>query len=268
MPDRALSNDVTIHYEEYNLAGSPTVLLLHGLGSAGADWLLQFKPLGDAGYRVLAPDLRGFGQSTWPGHTSVPEMAQDMVLLLDAVGARVVHVVGISMGGTVALQLALGRAERVRRLVLANTFARLRPQGLNGHLYFILRMLLMYTLGLETQARVAAERMLPRPEQAVYRYQLYQRVVHTDPRAYRAAMWALIRFDVEERLADIRSPTLVITGGQDTTVPPAAQRRLVAGIPGARQVVLPEAGHVVIADSPVAFNQALLPFLGSDACDD
>ena len=264
MPELHLPNSVTIHYEEYHPSGSPTVLLLHGLGSAGADWLLQFKPLGEAGYHVLAPDLRGFGQSSWPGHTSVTAMADDMAVLLRELEAAPAHVVGISMGGTVALQLALDHPDLVRRLVLVNTFARLRPQGIGGYLYFPLRMLLMYTVGLERQARLVSRRIFPKPDQAVLRMQLYQRIVHTDPRAYRATMWALLRFNVEPRLHEIRVPTLVITGAEDTTVPPAAQRRLVAGIPGAQQIVIPGSGHAVILDNPVAFNQALLSFLGAE----
>jgi pimeloyl-ACP methyl ester carboxylesterase len=261
MPKLHLPNGVTIHYEEYHPAGAPTVLLLHGLGSAGADWLLQFKPLGQAGYRVLAPDLRGFGQSSWPGHTSVPAMAEDMTLLLRELNATPAHVVGISMGGTVALQLALDHPDQVRKLVLVNTFARLRPQGLSGRLYFPLRMLLLYTVGMEKQARLVARRIFPKPDQEALRFQLYQRVVSTNPRAYRATMWALARFNVEGRLGEIRVPTLVITSEEDTTVPPAAQRRLAEGIPGAQQVVIPGAGHAVILESPTAFNETLLSFL-------
>ena len=257
-----LPNGVTIHYEEYHAEGSPAVLLLHGLGSAGIDWLLQFKPLGEAGYRVLAPDLRGFGRSPWPGATTVPAMAEDMALLLEKLKASPAHVVGISMGGTVALQLALDFPERVRSLVLVNTFARLRPQGVRGLLYFPVRMALLYTLGLETQARLVAKRIFPHPHQEALRAQLRHRIAQTDPRAYRAAMWALARFNVEDRLGDVRAPTLVITGDEDTTVPPATQRLLAERIPGAQQVTIPGAGHAVILDSPAAFNAALLSFLG------
>jgi pimeloyl-ACP methyl ester carboxylesterase len=261
MPELTLPHGITIHYEEPNPDGSPAVLLLHGLGSAGADWLLQFEPLTQAGYRVLAPDLRGFGQSSWPGQTSVQAMAGDMGLLLRQLDTAPAHVVGISMGGTVALQLALDQPDLVRRLVLVNTFARLRPQGLSGYLYFPLRMALMYTLGMETQARLVVQRIFPRPDQEELRRQLFQRIAHTDPRAYRATMWALTRFNVEDRLGEIRVPTLVVTGEEDTTVPPAVQRRLAESIPGAQHVVIPGGGHAVIADSPDEFNRVLLGFL-------
>lgn len=261
----ALSNGVTIHYEEHNPAGSPAVLLLHGLGSAGADWIMQFPPLVTAGLRVLAADLRGFGQSPWPGGTSVPAMAEDMALLLRELEAAPAHVVGISMGGTVALQLALEHAELVRRLVLVNTFARLRPQGLGSYLYFPLRMVLLHTLGLETQARVVTQRIFPHPDQKDLREELYDRIVSTDIHAYRASMRALARFNAEDRLGEINAPTLIVTGDQDTTVPPPVQRRLVEGIPGARQVVVPEAGHAVIVDHPDEFNQTLLSFLAEQS---
>ncbi len=188
-------------------------------------------------------------------------MARDMALLLQELETGPAHVVGISMGGTVALQLALDHTDLVRRLVLVNTFARLRPQGLSGYLYFPTRMLLMYTVGIETQARAVTRRIFPHPDQEEFREELFQRIVNTDPQAYRASMWALARFNVEKRLAEIRVPTLVVTGSQDTTVPPASQRRLAEGIPGARQVVIPEAGHAVIIDHPDEFNEALLSFL-------
>jgi 3-oxoadipate enol-lactonase len=263
MPEVRLANEVDIHYEEYNRDGDRTVLLLHGLGSAGIDWLLQFKLLAEAGFRIIAPDLRGFGRSSWPGHTSVAEMATDVAFLLDTLDVRWAHVVGISMGGTVALQFALDHAERVGRLVLVNTFARLRPQGLGPLLYFALRVGVIYTLGLERQAYVVSRRLLPRPEHALYRFQLRQRIAATDPRAYRAAMWALLRFNVERRLGEIQVPTLVVTGEADSTVPSAVQRRLAEGIPTADQVRLPESGHAVIVESPAAFNRVLCDFLAS-----
>lgn len=263
MPQIQLPNDVSLHYEEYNPDGQPLVVLLHGLGSAGIDWLLQFKPLGQAGFRIVAPDLRGFGRSGWPGTMTVPAMAQDVALLLDALDAAWAHVVGISMGGTVALQFALDYPDRVGRLVLANTFTRLRPEGPGAVLYYLRRLIVVYALGLEQQAQVVARRLFPRPEHALYRFQLRRRIAATDPAAYRAAMWALLRFNVEQRLSDVRMPTLVITGESDTTVPPAVQQRLADGIPTAEHVRIPDTGHVAIVERPLIFNRLVCDFLTS-----
>jgi pimeloyl-ACP methyl ester carboxylesterase len=85
-------------------------------------------------------------------------------------------------------------------------------------------------------------------------------ILQSDPRAYRSAILALGRFDVRSRLAQIRRPTLIVTGSDDTTVSPANQRELLA-IPGSQQVILPGAGHGLIADHPAEFNRVLLQFL-------
>jgi len=263
MPTVDLSEYLCIHYEEANPQGAPPVLLLHGLGSAGGDWLFQLEALAGAGYRALAPDLRGFGRSSAPPKVTVKAMADDMALFLRKVEAVPAHVVGISMGGAVALQLALDHPEAVRKLVLVNTFARLKPRSLNEALYLLARTVIAVFLSPQKQAAMVAKRIFPRPEQESLRKKLYQRIINTNPCAYRAAMASLRRFNVVERLGELKMPTLVVTGSEDTTIPPEAQEELVRNIPGARQVLIEGGGHAVIADSSEAFNRALLDFLGS-----
>lgn len=261
MPALDLSEYLCIHYEEANPSGSPPVLLLHGLGSAGADWALQLEALAEAGYRVLAPDLRGFGRSSAPPEVTVEAMAEDMALFLRKLDALPAHVVGISMGGAVALQLALEHPEAVRKLVLVNTFARLRPRNLGEALYFLARMLIATMISPQKQAAMVAKRIFPRPEHEPLRQKLYSRIRHTNPCAYKAAMASLRRFNVMHRLGELKMPTLVITGSADTSISPQSQKEMAGRIPGARQVVIEGAGHAVIADSPEAFNRALLDFL-------
>jgi 3-oxoadipate enol-lactonase len=86
-------------------------------------------------------------------------------------------------------------------------------------------------------------------------------ILQGDERVYRAAMRSLGLFDVQKRLGEIHVPTLVITGECDTTVPLPVQRVLAEKIPGATQVMIPNAGHAVIVDQPEAFNQALRGFI-------
>lgn len=276
MPAIDLSDFLCLHYEEVNPAGSPPVLLLHGLGSAGGDWLLQFGPLSAAGYRVLAPDMRGFGRSSAPPEVTVQVMAEDMALFLERMGAVPAHVVGISMGGTVAQQLALDHPEMVRRLVLVNTFARLRLQSLSGWLYFwartILsgwryfwaRTILSSPVGPERQAEMVARWLFPRLDHQLLREIVVRRITQTNPCAYRSAMRSLMRFDVTGRLGELRIPVLVITAAEDTIVPPSVQRALAQGIPGARHVVVEGSGHGIIADNPDTFNRILLEFLADE----
>ncbi len=264
MPAIDLSDTLCLHYEEVNPGGAPPVLLLHGLGSAGGDWVMQFGPLSRAGYRVLAPDLRGFGRSSAPPEVTIAAMAEDTALFLERMGAVPAHVVGISMGGAVAQQLALDHPEMVRRLVLANTFARARPQRLSEWCYFFLRMALSNLVGPERQAEMVARRLFPHPDQQLLRENIIRRITQTNPCAYRSAMRSLMRFDTTGRLSELRMPVLVVTGAEDTTVPPPVQRALAQGIPGARHIVVERSGHGIIADNPNEFNRILLEFLAEE----
>ncbi len=261
MPAVDISEHVCIHYEEVNPAGSPPVLLLHGLGSAGADWAFQFEALSGAGFRVLAPDLRGFGRSSAPPKVTVKAMADDMAIFLRKLNAYPAHVVGISMGGTVALQLALDHPELVSKLVLVNTFARMKFTSPGEIVYLFTRLFLASLLGPEKQAEMVAGRVFPHPGQENLRNNLRQRILHTNPCSYRSALQSLREFDVSHRLRELSMPVLVVTGAEDTTVPPRLQEEMAKAIPGARQVVVEGSGHGVIADNPEAFNRILLEFL-------
>jgi pimeloyl-ACP methyl ester carboxylesterase len=237
MPSIELPSRLKIHYLDPNPTGKKTVLLLHGLGATCDSWQLQIPALTEAGLRVLAPDARGFGSSTYPGGgVSIRTLAGDMAALLDAVapdGQRV-HLVGISMGGTLALQLTLDRPDRPDKLALVNTFARLRPKSLRLWSFYLARFFLVHTLGIPMQARLVAGRMFPHPDQILLRQAFSGQIQQADPRGYRAALRALARFDVTGRLKEIQVPSLVVTGELDTTVPPETQAKLASGLPNAR----------------------------------
>jgi len=172
-----------------------------------------------------------------------------------------VAVVGLSMGGTIAQQLALDYPQLLRKLVLVSTFAILRPDTISGWLYFLQRFILVNTLGLTAQAKVVSNRIFPGPHNAPLRAILIDTISRTDLRAYRKAMTSLGLFNSVGRLGQIKSPTLVITGSDDSTVTPARQQFLVRGIPGARQVIIPHAGHAIPVDQAEIFNRELLKFL-------
>jgi len=262
MPNIQISPELSIHYIEDNPSGHMPVILLHGLGANGNSWQLQFPALVEANFRVIAPDTRGFGQSTFPGgKTTIHAMAEDMVELLTSLQIDKTDVVGISMGGTIALQLAIDHPELVRKLVLVNTFAHLRPDSLSGWFYFVVRLVLIQLLGLRAQAQVVSNRLFPKPEQEELRQLLIIQIMQADPHGYRAAMRALWNFNVTNRLESINMPTLVITGDVDTTVPLKIQQNLAKQIPNARQVFIPQAGHAVTVEKPIEYNQAMMLFL-------
>jgi len=260
---RVFACDMTkLHYLDPNPAGHPAVLLLHGLGADATSWTLQLPVLTGARFRPIAPDTPGFGQSPYDGRGwSIRRVAADMASLLEELQTGPAHVVGLSMGGIIAQQLALNYPHLTRRLVLVSTFAVLRPDTLSGWLYFAQRFILVNTLGLAAQARVVAQRVFPGPHYGQLRKILVETISRADPRAYRKAMASLGLFNSMKRLEEIKIPTLVVTGADDTTVIPARQRLLVDGIPAARQVIVPDAGHAVPVEQADRFNGELLAFL-------
>ncbi len=243
-------------------SNSPGVLLLHGLGANASSWTLQLDALIESGFRPIAPDLPGFGDSAYDGQGwNFQRLAALLADLVTRLNAAPVHLVGLSMGGVVAQQFALDYPRHVRKLVLVSTFSVLRPKNLSQWFYFLQRVLVVHTLGLEVQAKIVAKRVFPHPEQAELRRMAEEQIASADPRAYRAAMRALGLFDSRKRLPQIAAPTLVITGANDFTVPPAAQTLLAQSIPNARQVILPNAGHAAAIDQAEAFNRHLLQFI-------
>jgi 3-oxoadipate enol-lactonase len=251
-----------LHFLDPNPSGHPAVLLLHGLGADASSWTLQIPALMGAGYRPIAPDTPGFGRSPYlGGGWSIRRVAADMADLLKELQTGPAHVVGLSLGGTVAQQFALDTPHLTRKLVLVSTFAVLRPDSLSGWLYFMQRFILVNTLGLSAQAKVVAQRIFPDPGSEQYREMLVETISHADPRAYRKAMASLGLFNSLKRLREIKAPTLIVTGANDTTVTTARQQLLVDGIPGAQQVTILEAGHAVPVDQANRFNRELLAFL-------
>lgn len=262
MPDLNLASGLSIHYIEENRQGNPLVVLLHGLGATSNSWQLQIPALVQRGFHVLAPDAPGFGRSTFPGGSiNIQNIAGYLSEFIEKMEGESACLVGISMGGTLALQIALDRPGVVQRLVLINTFANLRPKNLEVWLYFIWRFLLVHTVGIPTQAQAVAKRIFPKPEQGELRKLIIDQILEASPRAYRAMMRALALYNVEKRLSEIRCPTLVITGEEDNTVPVKDQLRLVNQIPLARHVIITNAGHAVTVEQPESFNGALIQFL-------
>lgn len=252
-----------LHFLDPNPSGSPAVLLLHGLGANGAMWTLQFEALIAAGFRPIAPDAPGFGDSPYDGRGwNFRRVAADLAGLLRELETGPAHVVGLSMGGVIAQQFAFDYPALARKLALVSTFSVLRPSSRSQWVYFFQRLVVVHLMGLEQQSRIVARRVFPAPGQLALREMAAAQIARADPRAYRAAMRNLGLFDSRKRLGEIRAPTLVITGAEDTTVSPERQKMLADGIPGARQVVIPNGGHAVAIDQKDAFNRALLNFLG------
>ncbi|MBN7796497.1 alpha/beta fold hydrolase [Parahaliea mediterranea] len=255
---------VDLHYQ-VDGAGD-TVLLLHGLGSRGSDWEFQLPALGEH-YRVVTIDLRGHGDSD-PGaeRLTIPAMAGDVVALLDHLGLASAHVVGFSLGGMVAQQLALDAPGRLRSLCLINT----GPHALSGRLQrygqLTLRKFVIRALGMERLAAYLSRRLFPLPEQAHLTARFRRHMAAMPARNYLNCLDALRRWDISSRLREIHTPCLIIASDEDYT-PVAAKRAVAAQIPGATLAIVKDSRHAAPMDQPAAINQLLLDFLNRREAD-
>lgn len=237
-----------------------SVTFLHGLGSCGEDWILQLPIVADD-YVVLTVDLPGHGRSsirsTWP---RISYFADDIADLIRTLGLGTTHVVGLSLGGAVAMQLALDYPEAVRSLTLVNTFAKLRS-GSSGFFRKLVRIAFVVLGRMDQVGQWVAAGLFPKTDQELLRQAAAERIASNPRGAYLRAIWAATRFDIRDRLNEVNAPTLVVAGELDQTVSMEAKRELAGNIPGAHLVVIPDSGHATPLDAADEFNRTLLEFL-------
>jgi pimeloyl-ACP methyl ester carboxylesterase len=257
------TNDAELYYEETG-SGEP-VLLLHGLGSSTLDWAPQIEALRGS-YRVIALDARGSGRSrdllTPGGPFSVPQFAADAAALLDNRGATPAHVVGLSMGGMIAFQLAVDSPKLVRTLTIVNSGPELVPRTRDEIRALRLRRLISRVLGPKGMGRLLAKRLFPKPEQEDKRRLFRQRMAANNKRAYIASQDALFGWSVLDRIEGVEAPTLVVSSDQDY-VPVAVKDVWVRRMKHAQHRVVADARHALPIEYPEKLNPLLLEFLGS-----
>jgi 3-oxoadipate enol-lactonase len=242
-------------------AGEP-LLLIHGLGYARWGWEPVVDSLAEQ-HEVVLFDNRGIGESGAPdGLYSVRMLAEDAVAVLDASGLKRAHVLGTSLGGMVALQVALDWPERVDRLVLACT----TPGGAAAAPMPERTIRLMQeapALPLEVALRRFVENAFgPEPDRALVERILEHRLATAQsPTAWAAQAAAGASFDVWDRVPEIGVPTLVLTGDQDAVVDPHNSELLAARIAGARLEMFPGAGHLFFWEQPERFVELVAEFL-------
>lgn len=251
-------NGTRLHYRAVG-TGEPLVFV-HGLGSSGQDWRKQVEAFADR-YRIIAFDVRGHGQSDKPeGPYSIPLFAADTAALLRALDAVPATVVGLSMGGMIALQLAVDAPEVVRRLVVVNSMPEAKLDSLHDRWIYWSRWLASRVFGMRTTGRIIANRIFVKPEQGTLRHQFIERWAANDKQAYLATIDAIAGWSVVERLGDVTCPTLIVAADADYTSV-AAKREYAAQIPNAKLVVINDSHHATPVERPQAFNHALDAFL-------
>lgn len=258
---------IALHYEYYDSqapGSAPIVLLLHGLGSSTLDWADQLPALTPL-YKVLLIDLRGHGKSEKPaGPYSIKQMAGDIAKLTESLNLSNLHIVGLSMGAQVALQLALDYPAIVATITAVNTPANMIPHRLKDKWAVLLRKLLVPVLGLRRLGHIIAGKLLPGEEFTQRRQLFAERWAANDPSAYSASFNAIIEWDITPALPLIRQPLLVVAARGDYT-PMAWKEQLAEQVPNARLVIIEDSRHATPVERPSIFNSVLLEFLDSQS---
>jgi pimeloyl-ACP methyl ester carboxylesterase len=264
---RVRVGDIDMFYVEAG-QGEPLVLVM-GFGGDHLAWALQTPALA-ARYRVIAFDNRGAGQTDQPDVPyTIATMAGDTVGLMDALGIDAAHVLGLSMGGMIAQEIALRHPARVRSLQLHATLARpdaylralvaaWRPGRAQLPREATVRSSMLWLLAARTyeerpdfvEALVQASLANPHPQSLT---------------GYLRQGDAILGHDTLDRLGQIRGPVLVSVADEDSLVPPRFSRELAARIPGATLRVVPGAGHGYFWERAGEFNAMCLEFLESTA---
>ncbi len=219
--------------------GEP-LLMIHGLGSCGEDWGPQIEYF-RRDYRVIALDLRGHGRSSKPrdGY-GIGGFAQDTATLLDKLETGPVHVMGISLGGMVAFQLAVDAPKLVKSMTIVNSGPEVPARTFKQRVPLYVRLLYIHVLGLRRMAKMIAKRLFPEPGQGDLRSGFVERIAGNEKRVYVASLRGIFAgWGVVERLGDIHCPVLFIAADQDYS-PVELKQTYVDRLPNARMVVIPE----------------------------
>ena len=273
----ATVGSIELYYEEHG-SGDP-LLLIMGLAADSMAWMFQVPDFSEH-YRTITFDNRGVGRSSKPsGPYSIHEMADDTAGLLDTLGIDRTHVVGVSMGGMIAQELALRHPRRVRGLVLACTYPEPDADVERQRQFSTRELGGTVTAGGEVQIDVNAVDPLRFFQQLLPLAFSEQFITNELPKlmelfggalqygfsleAILDQVAAVMSHKATDRLHHIKSPTLVITGDADRLVSPANSDVLARRIPGARLVKVPGGSHGFNFETPQVFNREVLNFLAT-----
>ncbi len=242
----------------------PAIVLVHGHPFSRRMWHGQLESLSDT-FRVIAPDLPGYGESPVRGTTARPrDLADAVVELMDAIGVDRATVVGLSLGGLVAMELGLGNPERVTGVVLtATTAAPLTPEEAEMRRATAARVERdgMLDHALEMAGRLFGPAARREPSLVL---PILETMLTTSPAGAAAALRGRAERPPYDRLLrDLRVPALVLAGDADSFSTAEITAQLVASLPGPEVLILPGVGHMPNLEAPERFDEAVRAFTTS-----
>lgn len=250
---------VAVHAQVEGPEDAPVVLLLGSLGSTLHMWDPQVPALAQR-YRVVRYDARGHGRSPVPeGPYDLDDLVDDAAALLDRLGARRAHVVGLSLGGMTAMRLAAREPHRVDRLAVLCSSAFLAPASAWRERAALVRSQGTGGVAAAVVDRWFTDALRAREPDLVARMQ--SMIAATPAEGYAACCEAIAGMDLRADLGRIVAPTLALAGQDDPATPPDHLEAVAAGVADGRLVVLPGAAHLASWEQAAAVNAALLTHL-------
>jgi 3-oxoadipate enol-lactonase len=255
------ANGLTINYEVHG-TGEP-LLLVNGLADDLSSWASQVEPFSRR-YQVIIFDNRGIGQTDKPGGGyTTADMAADAVSLLEALHIPRAHILGVSMGGMIAQEIALRYPERVNKLLLCCTCS--EASEANTRLYRIWQetapILGLPQMMKEVLIWCFTPEFFQEHRQAAQETEEALTGISQPVEAYLSQLYSIQVHNATSRLAGISAPTLVLGAPNDLIFPPFQSRQLHEGIPGSTLRFTEHGGHAFLWEASDEFNQAVVEFL-------
>jgi pimeloyl-ACP methyl ester carboxylesterase len=261
---------VQVHYQEVGPADAPVMVLIHGFASSTLVWSKVLLTLAGAGYRVIAPDMLGYGYSGKPRRAdyTIASQARMIASLLTSLNVKNASLVGSSYGAAVAATVALDYPEKVERLVLVGAVTNNEPTR-----FLVMRLFRSPLIGdIVSPLLLGSRRLLRRRMKRVYdrhAWVLDEKRVdarHLPLRAantHRAILRTVRKWDAERISQDahlIRHPTLILWGENDREVPLQNGESLHQQIQDSQLIIFRECGHLPHEEFPVEFAQVVSHF--------
>jgi 3-oxoadipate enol-lactonase len=254
------SGEARIHYALEGQSGTPVLVFSNSLGANHSMWDPQAAEFRKR-FRVLRYDTRGYGQSSsTSGPYSIEQLAKDVIALLDALDLGRVHFCGLSMGGMIGMWLGVNAPERLNKMVLCNTAAKIgTPEVWNGRIEAVRKN------GMKSVASAVVERWFSpafRQKSPATVSSTLKMLEEANPDGYVACCAAVRDFDIREQVRKIRIPALVIAGAHDPATTSADGRFLADQIHDAQYAEL-NAAHLSNIEDHDRFNREIAAFLNS-----
>ena len=251
------TNGETIYFED--VGDGPPVLFIHSLGTNSYLFRDQIAILKDS-YRCIAPDCRGHGNSSFNGSLTLKDFISDQKAVLDHLGIKKCHIIGLSMGGLILLHFNSRWPDIGISFIIADSYARI-PDGIEDRICATQEAVAYLSMH-EFGSQYAGDRLLPTtPIEKLD--ELALEISKCPSKAYVETVRTIFTYDGHDDLSNINKPTLIIIGDSDDATPMSESEYIRDGISGSSIIEIPNAGHLSNIDNPEKFTDTVKIFLDS-----